>query len=114
MTERLKSVLWSREWVWGGLTGRERGARLDYMSGLLDETLPELRVENYQPPPGVKHTIGGGSPRAENYSYAMMWHRGEMSRRTRYRSSLVTPPSDGCPSTCRGFDRNKMARDTRD
>ena len=44
MTERLKSVLWSREWVWGGLTGRERGARLDYMSGLLDETLPELRV----------------------------------------------------------------------
>ena len=28
VTERLKSVLWSREWVWGGLTGRERGARL--------------------------------------------------------------------------------------
>ena len=28
--------------------------------------------------------------------------------------SSVTPPSDGCPSTCRGFDRKKMARDTRD
>ena len=26
---------------------------------------------------------------------------------------LFTPPSDGCPSTCR-FDRKKMARDTRD
>ena len=28
--------------------------------------------------------------------------------------SSVTPPSDGCPSTCRGFDRKKMARNTRD
>jgi len=26
----------------------------------------------------------------------------------------LTPPSDGCPSTCRGFDRKKMARDTHD
>ena len=25
-----------------------------------------------------------------------------------------TPPCDGCPSTCRGFDRKKMARDPHD
>ena len=34
-------------------------------------------------------------PRAENYTYAMMWHRGEMSRRTRCRSSRVAHPIYG-------------------
>ena len=29
-------------------------------------------------------------------------------------TGVVTPPSNGCPSTCRGFDRKKMARDTSD
>ena len=30
------------------------------------------------------------------------------------RLASMTPPSNGCPSTCRGFDRKKMARDTSD
>ena len=34
-------------------------------------------------------------PRAEHYTYAMMWHRGEMSRRTRCRSSRVAHPIYG-------------------
>ena len=31
---------------------------------------------------------------------------------TREHAPLSPPPSDGCPSTCRDFDRKKMARDT--